>query len=241
LPEPKGLLLLGVQGCGKSLTAKAIASQWGLPLLRLDMGAIFGSLMGSSEANIRRAIKMAEGVAPVVLWVDEIEKGLSGARSSGETDGGTGARVFGALLTWMQEKTAPVFVVATANRIADLPPELLRKGRFDEIFFIDLPSARERTEIAAIHLRARNRDPDQFALDEIAAASRGHSGAEIEQAIVSGLYQAFEEKQALSTAHIVDALTETRPLSQTMAEDISALREWARTRARLASPTQGDE
>jgi SpoVK/Ycf46/Vps4 family AAA+-type ATPase len=240
LPEPKGLLLLGVQGCGKSLTAKAIASQWKLPLLRLDMGAIFGSLMGSSEANIRRAIKMAEGVAPVVLWVDEIEKGLSGLKSSGETDGGTGARVFGALLTWMQEKTAPVFVVATANRIADLPPELLRKGRFDEIFFIDLPSTRERADIAAIHLRRRGREPAQFDLEAIATASHGCSGAEIEQAIVSGLYQAFGDKRPLETADIVTALGESRPLSQTMAEDIAALRAWARTRARLASPVQDD-
>jgi hypothetical protein len=241
LPEPKGLLLLGVQGCGKSLTAKAIASQWKLPLLRLDMGAIFGSLMGSSEANIRRAIKIAEGVAPVVLWVDEIEKGLSGLKSSGETDGGTGARVFGALLTWMQEKTAPVFVVATANRIADLPPELLRKGRFDEIFFIDLPSARERAEIATIHLRRRQRDPAAFDLASIAASSRGCSGAEIEQAIVAGLYQAFGERRPLDTAHILAALAESRPLSQTMAEDIGELREWARTRARLASPARDDE
>ncbi len=240
LPEPKGLLLLGVQGCGKSLTAKAIASQWRLPLLRLDMGAIFGSLMGSSEANIRRAIKIAEGVAPVVLWVDEIEKGLSGLKSSGETDGGTGARVFGALLTWMQEKTAPVFVVATANRIADLPPELLRKGRFDEIFFIDLPSREERAQIVSIHLRRRQRDVAQFDVDAIAAASRGCSGAEIEQAIVSGLYQAFGEHKALDTSHILTALAETRPLSQTMAEDISELREWARTRARLASPADED-
>jgi SpoVK/Ycf46/Vps4 family AAA+-type ATPase len=236
LPEPKGLLLLGVQGCGKSLTAKAIASQWKLPLLRLDMGAIFGSLIGSSEANIRRAIKMAEGVAPVVLWIDEIEKGLSGIKSSGDTDGGTGARVFGALLTWMQEKTAPVFVVATANRIADLPPELLRKGRFDEIFFIDLPSARERADIFAIHLQRRGRDPATFDLAELAAASRGCSGAELEQAIISGLYEAFGERKQLDTAHILKALRETRPLSTTMAEDIEQLRDWARTRARPASP-----
>jgi len=241
LPEPKGLLLLGVQGCGKSLTAKAIASQWRLPLLRLDMGKIFGSLMGSSEDNVRRAIRTAEGVAPVVLWIDEIEKGLSGARSSGETDGGTGARVFGALLTWMQEKTAPVFIVATANNIADLPPELLRKGRFDEIFFIDLPSRAERTEIFAIHLRRRRRDPATFDLTRLAELARGFSGAEIEQALVEGLYQAFEQRQDLAQAHIERALTETRPLSTTMEEKIAHLREWAATRARAASPPTDDD
>ena len=241
LPEPKGLLLLGVQGCGQSLSAKAIASQWRLPLLRLDMGRIFGSLVGSSEDNIRRAIRMAEGVAPVVLWIDEIEKGLSGVKSSGDTDGGTGARVFGALLTWMQEKTAPVFVVATANNIAELPPELLRKGRFDEIFFVDLPSRRERAEIFGIHLQRRGRDPSLFGVDRLAELARGFSGAEIEQAIVAALYHAFEERRELDAAHIEAAITETRPLSQTMAEDIARLRAWATTRARLASPPVDDE
>jgi ATP-dependent 26S proteasome regulatory subunit len=237
LPEPKGLLLLGVQGCGKSLTAKAIASQWRLPLLRLDMGKIFGSLVGSSEENVRRAIRMAEGVAPIVLWIDEIEKGLSGVKSSGDTDGGTGARVFGALLTWMQEKTAPVFVVATANSIEHLPPELLRKGRFDEIFFIDLPSGRERAEIFDIHLRRRERDPARFDLAQLAELARGFSGAEIEQAIISALYQAFDEHTDITQAHLERALTETRPLSTTMAEDITRLRTWAQHRARLASIT----
>src|SRR5512138_669312 len=168
LPEPKGLLLLGVQGCGKSLTAKAVAATWGLPLLRLDLGRIFSGLIGSSEENLRRAIRVAESVAPAVLWVDEIEKGLSGSQSSGFSDGGVSARIFGALLTWLQEKTAPVFVVATANRIEALPPELLRKGRFDEIFFIDLPSVAERAEIAAIHVRRRGRDPSRYDLDVLA-------------------------------------------------------------------------
>jgi ATP-dependent 26S proteasome regulatory subunit len=240
LPEPKGLLLLGVQGCGKSLTAKAIASQWRLPLLRLDMGKIFGSLIGSSEENVRRAIRMAEGVAPVVLWIDEIEKGLSGVKSSGDTDGGTGARVFGALLTWMQEKTAPVFVVATANSIEHLPPELLRKGRFDEIFFIDLPSHRERAEIFDIHLRRRRRDPARFDLARLAADARGFSGAEIEQAIISALYQAFDERTELAQLHIERALAETRPLSTTMAEEVSRLRTWAQSRARPASRAADD-
>ena len=242
LPEPKGLLLLGVQGCGKSLTAKAIASRWRLPLLRLDMGRIFAGYIGSSEENVRKAIRIAEGVAPAVLWIDEIEKGLSGSGGdSSASDGGVTARVFGALLTWMQEKTAPVFIVATANRIVDLPPELLRKGRFDEIFFIDLPSRRERADIFDIHLRRRRRSSDGFDLVELAHASEGFSGAEIEQAVVAGLYQAFETRGALTQDHVLAALAETRPLSATMREDIERLREWARTRTRAASPVDADE
>jgi ATP-dependent 26S proteasome regulatory subunit len=235
LPEPKGLLLLGVQGCGKSLTAKAIAAQWRLPLLRLDMGRIFSSFIGSSEENLRRAIRVAESVAPVVLWVDEIEKGLSGAGGSSVSDGGVGARVFGGLLTWLQEKTAPVFVVATANRIEQLPPELLRKGRFDEIFFIDLPAAAERREILQIHLAKRRRDPAAFDLDGLAARTEGFSGAELEQAIVSALYDAFAEKAELGQAHVERAVAESLPLSITMREEIARVREWARTRTRPAS------
>jgi SpoVK/Ycf46/Vps4 family AAA+-type ATPase len=235
LPEPKGLLLLGVQGCGKSLTAKAIAAQWRLPLLRLDMGRIFSSFIGSSEENLRRAIRVAESVAPVVLWVDEIEKGLSGAGGSSVSDGGVGARVFGSLLTWLQEKTAPVFVVATANRIEQLPPELLRKGRFDEIFFIDLPSRAERREILGIHVAKRRRDPAAFDLDALAAGTEGFSGAELEQAIVSALYDAFAEKVELSQAHVARAVEESLPLSTTMREEIDRVREWARTRTRPAS------
>ena len=241
LPEPRGLLLLGVQGCGKSLTAKAIASQWRLPLLRLDMGRIFAGFIGSSEENLRRAIRMAEGVAPVVLWIDEIEKGLSGTGSSDTSDGGTTARVFGALLTWMQEKTAPVFIVATANRIESLPPELLRKGRFDEIFFIDLPSARERAEIFAIHLARRGRRPDAFDLGALAVAARGFSGAEIEQALLSALYDAFDRRSELLQTDVERALGETRPLSATMREEIARLREWARTRTRAASEADDSE
>src|SRR4051794_22215884 len=174
LPAPKGLLLLGVQGCGKSLTAKAIATQWALPLLRLDLGRIFSSLIGSSEENLRRAIAVAESVAPTVLWLDEIEKGLSGSTGM-VTDSGVSARVFGTLLTWLQEKTAPVFVVATCNRIDALPPELLRKGRFDELFFIDLPSTAERREIFRIPLPPRPRDPARHALDAPAGAPPGPS------------------------------------------------------------------
>lgn len=235
LPEPRGLLLLGVQGCGKSLTARSVASSWGLPLLRLDMGRIFAGLVGSSEQNMREAIRVAESVAPVVLWIDEIEKGLSGLGASGHTDGGVTARVFGHFLTWLQEKTAPVFVVATANRIDALPPELLRKGRFDEIFFVDLPTAAERAEIFAIHLRNRGRDPARFDTGRLAALARGFSGAEIEQAVVAGLYEAFSQGRDLQQGDVEAAVAATRPLSVTMREEIAALRAWARERTRPAS------
>jgi ATP-dependent 26S proteasome regulatory subunit len=235
LPEPKGLLLLGVQGCGKSLTAKAIASSWRLPLLRLDMGRIFSGLVGSSEENLRKAIRVAESVAPAVLWIDEVEKGLSGFASSGQTDGGVTARIFGALLTWLQEKTAPVFVVATANRIEALPPELLRKGRFDEIFFIDLPAAAERREILSIHLARRARKAEAFPLDALAAKAEGFSGAELEQAVISALYDAFAEGKELEPRHLERAIADTFPLAVTMREDIERLRDWARTRTRAAS------
>jgi SpoVK/Ycf46/Vps4 family AAA+-type ATPase len=235
LPEPKGLLLLGVQGCGKSLTAKAIAAQWRLPLLRLDMGRIFSGLVGSSEENLRRAIQVAESVAPVVLWIDEIEKGLSGIQGSAFGDGGVTARVAGTLLTWLQEKTAPVFVVATANRIEQLPPELLRKGRFDDIFFIDLPSAAERREILDIHVRRRGRDPGAHDLEALARRTAGFSGAEIEQAVISALYDAFAEGRELEPVHLARAIEEARPLSVTMSEEIDRLRDWSRTRTRAAS------
>jgi len=235
LPQPKGLLLLGVQGCGKSLTAKAIAATWRLPLLRLDMGRIFSGLVGSSEENLRKAIRTAESVAPVVLWVDEIEKGLSGLSSSGSSDGGVTARVFGTFLTWLQEKTAPAFVVATANRIDLLPPELLRKGRFDEIFFIDLPAPAEREEILRIHLAARRRDPARFDVAALARAAVGFSGAELEQAVVSGLHDAFAEGGELAQRHLEKAIAESLPLSVTMREQIATLRAWAATRTRPAS------
>jgi AAA+ superfamily predicted ATPase len=241
LPEPKGLLLLGVQGCGKSLTAKAIASSWKMPLLRLDMGRIFSGLVGSSEENLRRAIRVAESVAPAVLWTDEIEKGLSGSGSSGFSDGGVTARVFGAMLTWLQEKTAPVFVVATANRIDLLPPELLRKGRFDEIFFIDLPAAPERREIFRIHVGRRGRKPEDYDLPALAAAAEGFSGAEIEQVVVAALYDAFAEGKELEQRHLVRAVAETFPLATTMREDIQKLRDWAKTRTRPASTVPPEE
>ncbi len=234
LPAPRGVLLLGVQGCGKSLCAKAVSSLWRLPLLRFDMGRMFSSLVGSSEENVRRAIQTAESVAPAILWVDEIDKAFAGTNQAG-ADGGTSARVFGTLLTWLSEKTAPVFVIATANDISRLPPELLRKGRLDEIFFVDLPSPQERREIFAIHLRKRGRDPELFDLDRLVECSDGFSGAEIEEAIVSALFDAFSEEMELDSDILGRALKQTVPLSQTMSEELTALRNWAEGRARLAS------
>lgn len=235
LPPPKGILLLGVQGCGKSLCAKAVSSLWQLPLLRFDMGRMFGSLVGSSEENVRRAIAVAESVAPAILWVDEIDKAFSGTQGSGSADGGTTARVFGTFLTWLSEKTAPVFVVATANDISQLPPELMRKGRLDEIFFVDLPGEEEREQILRIHLRRRGRDPEAFDLPPLVAASAEFSGAEIEQAIISALYDAFAGGTDLRTEHVLTALRQTVPLSKTMDEQLARLRTWAEGRARHAS------
>lgn len=233
LPEPKGLLLLGVQGCGKSLTAKAIATGWRMPLVRLDMGRIYSGLVGSSEENLRRAIRTVESLAPVVLWVDEIEKGLAG--SSGSADSGVSARVFGTLLTWLQEKTAPVFVVATANRVDSLPPEMLRKGRFDEIFFIDLPTVQERRDILQIQLNRRGRNPALFPLEDLAAQSENFSGAELEQAVIAALYDAFADGTELETRHLALAISETTPLAVMMSEQVGRLRDWAKTRTRPAS------
>jgi len=235
LSEPKGIMLLGVQGCGKSLLCKAVSSLWNLPLLRLDVGKIFSGIVGSSEQNVRRAIQVAESVAPVILWMDEMEKGFAGVKSSPLSDAGTTSRVFGTFITWLQEKTAPVFVVATANDISQLPPELLRKGRFDEIFFVDLPGEVERIEIFRIHLARRKRNPEDFDLVSLSEASDGFSGAEIEQAIVSALFDAFSAKSDLSNIHILKSIRESVPLSITMAEEIANLRAWADKRARPAS------
>lgn len=235
LAAPRGILLLGVQGCGKSLCAKAVSNLWQLPLLRFDVGRMFGSFVGSSEENIRRAIAVAESIAPAILWVDEIDKAFAGAQSSGASDGGTTARVFGTFLTWLSEKKAPVFVVATANDISQLPPELLRKGRLDEIFFVDLPKPEERMEVFRIHFVKRGRDARKFDLTQLALASEKFSGAEIEEAINSALYDAFYAKKELTTEQILSALTQTVPLAKTMEEQIGALREWAEGRARNAS------
>jgi len=238
LQEPKGLLLLGVPGCGKSLTAKSIASFWNMPLLRLDIGRVFQGLVGSSEDNIRKAIATAEAVAPCVLWIDEIEKGLSGVQSSGSSDGGVTSRIFSTILTWMQEKTSPVFVVATANNINLLPPELLRKGRFDEIFFVDLPTQEERRNIFKIHLEKKDQSPTNFAMEKITAETDGFNGAEIEECIKEAMFTAYVEnpqQPKLSTKHLIDAIKSTVPLSKTMQEQISALRNWAASRAKNAS------
>ncbi len=236
LPPPKGALFLGIQGCGKSLCAKAVAASWNMPLLRFDAGRLFESALGSTEANLRRSLKTAESVSPCILWIDEIEKSFGGSDSSGaSTDGGTSARIFGTLLTWLAEKKAPVFVIATANNISRLPPELLRKGRFDEIFFVDLPSAGERQDIFRLKLSGRGRDPQNFDLRELALAADGFSGAEIEEAVVSALYDSYYVGRDVETADIITAVKNTVPLSRTLGEEINRLRQWCAGRARPAS------
>jgi SpoVK/Ycf46/Vps4 family AAA+-type ATPase len=228
-------LLIGIPGTGKSLTAKCVGSMWQMPLLRLDVGKIFGGLVGSSEENIRKVVKTAEAIAPAVLWLDELEKGFSGTGSSNMSDGGTTSRVFGTFITWLQEKSSPVFVIATANNVQQLPPELLRKGRFDEIFFCDLPQKEERKQIFGIHLSKKKRDKANFDLDRLADASVDFSGAEIETAVIAALYDAFDAGREIDTDGIMQAVTEIVPLSVTMREVIEGMREWARTRARSAS------
>ncbi len=229
LKPPRGVLLLGVQGAGKSLAAKAIATAWTRPLMRLDPGALYDKYVGESEGRLRDALRQAEAMSPVVLWIDEIEKGFASAAGQ-STDGGLSRRMFGTLLTWMQEHTHPVFLVATANDIEALPPELLRKGRFDEIFFVDLPARDSRREVFAIHLRRRKQDPARFDLDALADASEGFSGAEIEQSVVSALQEAYPSRAALDTARILREVRQSPPLSVTMREKIETLREWAKGR-----------
>jgi SpoVK/Ycf46/Vps4 family AAA+-type ATPase len=223
---PRGILLVGVQGGGKSLAAKAVAGMWQLPLLRLDFGTLYNKFFGETERNLREALQAAEAMAPCVLWIDEIEKALA----SGDYDSGTSRRILGSLLTWMSERRTPVFIVATANVIEHLPPELIRKGRLDEIFFVDLPDAATRAEIFAIHLRQRDHKPMEFDLLELAKLSEGFSGAEIEQAIVAATYLAREQQVPMNTAHIHTEIRQTRPLSQVMAEQVASLRSWARDR-----------
>lgn len=230
LDPPRGILLTGVQGAGKSLAARAAAGLWALPLLRLDFGTLYNKFYGETERNLRDALRTAEAMAPCVLWIDEIEKAVA----DGNDESGTASRVLGTFLTWLAEHRAPVFVVATANRIERLPPELVRKGRFDEIFFVDLPDTDTRARIFEIHLRKRGQDPSRFDVSGLAAASEGFSGAEIEQAVVAGLYLAREQGAPLDQPHLMAELGYTRPLSRVMAEQIAALRAWARERTVLA-------
>lgn len=244
IPAPKGVLITGIPGCGKSLTAKAMSEIWQLPLLKLDMGKIFSGIVGSSEENMRRAIETAEAVAPSILWVDEIEKGLGGTERAG--DSGTSIRILGTFLTWMQEKTEPVFVIATSNDISSLPPELLRKGRFDEIFFVDLPTESERAKIFEVHLNKRvagseagkNVNITDGLLGRLSAMSEGFSGAEIEQVVISALYEAFFHKRDLEVADLENAIKNTVPLSVTQKEQIKSLRDWANVRAVSATPRE---
>ena len=240
LPAPKGILITGVPGCGKSMTAKAMSAMWQLPLLRLDVGKIFAGLVGSSEENMRKAIQTAEAVAPSILWIDEIEKGFGGY--GGELDGGTSTRVFGTFLTWLNEKTKPVFVIATANNINRLPSEMLRKGRFDEIFFVDLPTVNERKVIFNLHLKKRIKDSiskdfkiSDDLLTRLAEATEGFGGSEIEQAVVAGLFEAFSESRCLKEEDLFKVIKNTVPLSTTQSEQILAVREWANERAVAAT------
>ena len=228
LPFPKGALLLGVPGCGKSLCAKAVAHEWGLPLLKLDPANLYDKYVGDSEKNFKRAMQTAERLAPIVLWIDEIEKAF--ASGGGEEDGGVSRRIFGTFLSWLQDRSGDVFVLATSNDVSKLPPEFIRKGRFDEIFFVDLPVAKTRAEVFAIHLRKRKQDPGNFDLALLAEASDGFSGAEIEQCIISGLYTAFAGKNSLTTKGLLAEISRTRPLSRTMAERLAELRAWASDR-----------
>jgi SpoVK/Ycf46/Vps4 family AAA+-type ATPase len=236
LPEPKGMLILGVPGCGKSLIAKTTSRLWGMPLLRLDMGRVYdGSTVGRSEANLRSALKTAESIAPAILFIDEMDKAFGGNAGSADSDGGTSSRIFGSFLTWMQEKTSSVFVMATANRVERLPGEFLRKGRFDEIFFVDLPTQEERQEIFRIHLSKRRGDIERFDVEQLAHVCDGFSGAEIEQATIAAMYEAFAQDREFTQLDIIAASRATMPLSKTMTEQVTALRDWARQRARPAA------
>ena len=233
LDPPRGILLLGVQGCGKSLCAKVVASAWRMPLMRMDPGVLYQKYIGESEARLREALQQAESMSPVVLWIDEIEKAFASAGSD-SADGGLSQRMFGTLLSWMQDHRAPIFLIATANNLAQLPPELMRKGRFDEIFFVDLPGPKEREAVFAIHLKKRNRDKANFDMARLTTASEGLSGAEIEQAVISGLFAAFSEKSECTTEHILSAIAATQPLSVVMREQVDRLRAWAKGRCVMA-------
>jgi ATPase family protein associated with various cellular activities (AAA) len=231
LEPPKGILITGVQGCGKSLAARSVAGEWGYEMARLDAGALYDKFIGESEKKLQKALELAQKLSPMVLWIDEIEKAFASAGSSGDADAGLSQRLLATLLTWMQDRESGVFLAATSNNITVLPPEMLRKGRFDEIFFVDLPTVEVRAALFSLHLKKRARDPASFDLPKLASSSEGFSGAEIEQAIVAGLYTAFAQKQQLSTEILVAEIRGTQPLSVTRAEDIQAIRDWAKTRA----------
>jgi len=236
LEPPKGAIILGVQGCGKSLCARAVAGEWTLPLVKFDTSAIYDKYIGETEKRIRKVFQVAEGLAPCVLWIDELEKVFAGSGAdSASADAGVSARLLGSFLSWMQDRKAPVFVVATCNNVSALPPELIRKGRFDELFFVDLPNQAERKQIFSIQLAKRKRNPAEFDLDQVGAAAKGYSGAEIDAAVQTALYAAYSEKKPLNTQSLLHALAHTVPLSTTRAEEIDELREWAKTRAVPAS------
>ena len=231
LVPPKGVIITGVQGCGKSLAARAIAGEWGYELARLDAGALYDKYVGESERRLHKALELAQKLAPMVLWIDEIEKAFASAGSSGDADAGLSQRLLATLLTWMQDRESGVFLAATSNNITILPPEMVRKGRFDEIFFVDLPNAEIRAALFTLHLKKRGRDATAFDLAKLAAASDGFSGAEIEQAIIAGLYSAFSARQQLTTEILIVEIQSTQPLSVTRAEEVQAIREWAKKRA----------
>ncbi|HET7890865.1 MAG TPA: AAA family ATPase [Candidatus Sulfotelmatobacter sp.] len=236
LEPPRGMIILGVQGCGKSLCARAVAGEWKLPLVKFDTSAVYDKYIGETEKRIRKVFQVAEGLAPCVLWIDELEKVFAGSGpDSASADAGVSSRLLASFLSWMQDRKAAVFVAATCNNVTVLPPELIRKGRFDELFFVDLPNQSERKQIFAIQLAKRKRNPAEFDLEKVAGAARGYSGAEIDAAVQGALYAAYSEKKPLSTQLLVDALGQTVPLSTTRAEEIAALRDWARTRAVRAS------
>jgi SpoVK/Ycf46/Vps4 family AAA+-type ATPase len=240
---PRGLILVGIPGCGKSLSAKACSNLWDVPLLNLDLGNVFGGLVGESERNMRTCIQTAEALGSSILWLDELEKAFAGAGGNGSTDGGTTQRVFGTFLTWMQEKTCPCFVVATVNRIDGLPPELLRKGRFDEIFFVGLPTARERQIILNIHIKKYKRDVKNFEkqMSELVSASEGFSGAELEEAVVSGLYAAFYHKRDLTAEDVLKAIKNTNPLAKSRGAELQEMVKWAAENAVNASRVEDKE
>jgi SpoVK/Ycf46/Vps4 family AAA+-type ATPase len=240
LEPPRGMIILGVQGCGKSLCARAVAGEWKLPLVKFDTSAVYDKYIGETEKRIRKVFQVAEGLAPCVLWIDELEKVFAGSGpDSASADAGVSSRLLASFLSWMQDRKAPVFVAATCNNVTVLPPELIRKGRFDELFFVDLPNQAERKQIFSIQLAKRKRNPADFDLEKVAAAAQGYSGAEIDAAVQGGLYAAYAEKKPLSTQLLLDALAQTVPLSTTRAEQIAVLREWARTRAVAATAHDG--